>query len=85
MKMFVWSDHCSYLCVAQAKSVAEARKILLEQIGTSDGSCPNRTRAVRRIVETTPAIWVGANCDIAIEESPEFGGDPSMGRNCYFS
>lgn len=85
MKMFVWSDHCSYLCVAHADSVTSARKKLLDEMGPSDGSCPNRIRVARRISLDAPVIWVGENVDYAIEESPEFGGDPDKGRNCYFS
>lgn len=81
MRMYVWSDHHSYLVVAHASSVAEARTVALREIGTTDGSTPNRQAVIERIKEDGPSIWIGANADYAITELKDDLSD----RETYYS
>jgi hypothetical protein len=72
MKMFVWSDRFSFLAVAQAESVAVAREAMLLEMGESgDGSCPERDKARRIVLERSPSIWTGTNAEFAITDSAE--------------
>jgi hypothetical protein len=72
MKMYCWSDRFSFLAVAQASSVAEAREAMLLEMGESgDGSCPERDAARRQIVTTNPEIWQGTNAEFALTDSAE--------------
>lgn len=68
MKQFVWTDHHSFLVVAHAETVDRGRVIALREIGTTDGSCPNRQKVREWIIERAPTIWRGENAGCAIEE-----------------
>lgn len=71
MHMYVWSDEVSFMAIAQAESVQKARLLVLDQIGTDDGSCPERVKA-RRVVETiTPGIWYGSNAEFCLRDNAE--------------
>ncbi len=72
MKMYVWSDHYSFIGIAQAESVAQARQRMLEEVGESgDGSCPERDKARRTILQEAPNIWYGVNAEFALTDSAE--------------
>jgi hypothetical protein len=72
MHMFVWLGAPMFLAVAQARSVAEARELLLDEIGAgSDGSCPERERAAKFVKEKGPSIWHGPNAEFALTDSAE--------------
>lgn len=72
MKMFIWSDRFSYLAVAHADSVAQARQLLLPEIGeVGDGSCPERDKARKIILNQTPDIFVGHAAEFALTDSAE--------------
>jgi len=71
MHMYVWSDEVSFMAIAQAESVQKARLLVLDQIGTDDGSCPERVKA-RRVVKTvTPGIWYGSNAEFCLRDNAE--------------
>lgn len=71
MHMYVWSDEVSFMAIAQAENVQKARMLVLDQIGTDDGSCPERAKA-RRVVETiTPTIWYGNNAEFCLRDNAE--------------
>lgn len=73
LKMFVWQVHPTFLGVAQASSVAEARHALLcSDLGESgDGSCPERDAARRFILEHPPTIWYGVNAEFVLSDSAQ--------------
>jgi len=72
MHMYCWSVQGSWFAVAQAKSVAEARKRLLEDCeGSPDGSCPERQRAYECIRDEAPTIWYSVNAEFALTDSAE--------------
>lgn len=73
LKMFVWQVHPTFLGVAQASSVAEARHALLcSDLGENgDGSCPERDAARRFILEHPPTIWYGVNAEFVLSDSAE--------------
>lgn len=73
LKMFVWQVHPTFLGIAQANSVAEARHALLcSDLGESgDGSCPERDAARQFILEHFPAIWHGVNAEFVLSDSAE--------------
>lgn len=72
MNMYVWSRPSTFLAVAQAGSVAEARARMLQEIGESgDGSCPERDKARAIILAETPSIWHGVNAEFALTDSAE--------------
>ena len=60
-KLFVWTDHCTFAAVAHAKTVAQARELIeAEDLGGTDGSCPERATARKMIYDETPGIYRGA-------------------------
>jgi hypothetical protein len=70
--MFVWTDHFSFLAVAHAESIAQARECMLVEMGASgDGSCPERDKARRYVLSEAPSIWNGANAEFALTDSAE--------------
>lgn len=70
MHMYVWLGLASFLAVAQASSVAEAREKMLEEIGPGgDGSCPERDKAREHVRQHTPVIWRGVNAEFAMTDS----------------
>lgn len=69
--MYVWYDSLAYIAVAQARSVDEARALVLPEIGGGDGSCPEREKASKCVRETTPVIWHGANAEFVLTDSAE--------------
>jgi len=72
MHMYVWTDLVSFLAVAQASSVADARRAMLVEMGESgDGSCFERDRARNTVLNQTPSIWHGTNAAFALSESAE--------------
>lgn len=74
MRMFVWSKKPSWLAVAQARTVEEARHALLtnDNVGESgDGSCPVRDEAREYILTTQPVQWLGVNGEFALTDSAE--------------
>lgn len=68
MKMLVWTDHHSFLVVAHAESVDRGRVLALHEIGTTDGTEPNREKVRQYICERMPNIWIGGNAEYCIEE-----------------
>lgn len=71
-KMYCWSNRYSFLAVAHARSVAQARELLLLEIGDSgDGSCPERDKARRQVLEEAPEIWMGPNAEFTLSDSAE--------------
>lgn len=72
MKMYVWSDIVSFTAIAQAESIEKARALMLGKVGESgDGSCPERDRARRIILNNTPSIWYGPNAEFRLSDSVE--------------
>jgi hypothetical protein len=71
MKMHVWTDHYSFLAVAHSDSVAESRDLLLTEIGTTDGSTPEITKAREWVQGQNPNIWTGKNAEFAITDSAQ--------------
>jgi len=70
--MYVWSRPPSFIAIAQAKSVAQARELVLQEIGSgSDGSCPERDKAWAYVTANTPGIWHGPNAEFALTDSAE--------------
>jgi hypothetical protein len=71
--MYVWSRQPKFLAVAQARCVADARRLLLEgDLGESgDGSCFERDAARRWILETQPLIWYRNNAEFVLTDSAE--------------
>lgn len=81
MKMFVWQNHFSFMMVVHAASVDRARVIALREIGTTDGSCPNRDKVREIVREQAPVIWIGENAEYAIEE----GSTETLQAQVFFS
>lgn len=73
MKLFIWTDHYSYLVVAHGKTVKEARAALLEEIGTTDDTCSNRARVIQLIQSINPTICNGVRAEFAISEGVHEG------------
>ena len=74
MKLYIWTDRLSYLAIAHTTDVAAARKLMLEtsDIGESgDGSCPERDRARKTILEETPAVYYGEIAEFSLSDSAE--------------
>lgn len=73
VKMYTWWKPAWFLAVAQARSVSEARQLLLKgELGDSgDGSCPERDRARQLILEETPSMWIGANAEFMLNVNAE--------------
>lgn len=72
MKLYVWTCEPSFVAVAHARSVEEARFRMIEEVGASgDGSCPERDKARRYIQENNPTIWYGVNAEFALTDSAE--------------
>jgi hypothetical protein len=71
MHMYVWTREPFFFAVAQAHDVASARKLLLEECGGTDGSCPERAKAAEWIHEHNPSIWYGPNAEFALTDSAE--------------
>ena len=71
--MYVWHVHPSFLAVAQANSVEEARAaVLRSDLGESgDGSCPERDKAREFVLTNTPAIWYEVNAEFVLTDSAE--------------
>jgi hypothetical protein len=68
--MYVWTRPFFY-AVAQAKTVDEARTLMLEEVGGGDGSCPEREKAAKWIREQQPAIYHRENATFALTDSAE--------------
>jgi len=72
MKLFVWTCQPSFVAVAHARTIEEARVRMIEEVGAGgDGSCPERDKARRYIQENTPSIWYGVNAEFALTDSAE--------------
>ena len=74
MKLYIWTDRFSYLAVAHTNNVEAARKLMLEtsDLGESgDGSCPERDRARKTILEETPAIYFGEVAEFSLSDSAQ--------------
>lgn len=74
MKLHIWTDMLSYLAVAHADSVSDARRLLLEEsdLGESgDGSCPERDKARCAILGEQPALYVGRVAKFTLSNSAE--------------
>lgn len=71
MHMYVWSDEVSFMAIAQADSVQKARILVLDQIGTDDGSCPEQAKARRMVEKVNPSIWYGNNAEFCLRDSAE--------------
>jgi len=69
MKLFVWADHHSFQVTVHAETVDRTRVLALREIGTTDGSCPNRERVRQHVIAQGPSIWIGENADYVIEET----------------
>jgi NTP pyrophosphatase (non-canonical NTP hydrolase) len=69
--MYTW-HRVHFIAAVQASSVAEARALLLEEIGSSgDGSCPEREAAVEWISRQNPHVFHRANAEFALTYSGE--------------
>lgn len=74
MKLHIWTDRFSYLAVAHADSVSEARELLLKEsdLGESgDGSCPERDKARRAILSETSAVYVGRVAEFSLSDNAQ--------------
>ena len=71
MHMYCWIRQPSFIAIAQAGSVSEARKLALDQIGHGDGSCPERDKAAEYIRENSPSIWYGPSAEFVLTDSAE--------------
>jgi len=69
--MYVWTRKPLFIGIAQAKSVAKARELVLAQIGHGDGSCPERDSAAAFVEANTPEIWYGPNAEFELTDSAE--------------
>ena len=68
--LYVWSLSSRWVAVAQAETVAKAREILLEEIGSSgDGSCPVREAAAKFVKESGPGIWHRSGAEFELTNS----------------
>ena len=68
MNVYIWNDHHSRMAIAHANTVKEARDMLLDEIWTTDGSCPVRNELIRAIKSINPTIFRGNVCEFAIDE-----------------
>ncbi len=74
MKLHIWTDMLSYLAVAHADSVSDARRLLLEEsdLGESgDGSCPERDKARCAILDEQPALYVSRVAEFTLSDSAQ--------------
>lgn len=71
MKCFIWTDEASYTAFAHCENVTEARRMLRDEIGGYDGSCPERKKAREAVEEMTPAIYVGRIAGFRLSDSAE--------------
>jgi hypothetical protein len=72
MHMYVWTRQPDFFAVAQAANVADAREVLLEEIGSSgDGSCPEREAAAEWVRTQGPTIWHQRNAEFTLTDSAE--------------
>ena len=74
MKLHIWTDRVSYLAVAHAESVSEARELLLKEsdLGESgDGSCPERDKARHAILSETSAVYVGRVAEFSLSDNAQ--------------
>jgi len=71
LHMYCWSKPPSFIAVAQAHNVNEARKLVLLQIGHGDGSCPEREKAAEWVQANTPTIWHGPNAEFELTDNAE--------------
>lgn len=74
MKLHIWTDRFSYLAVAHADSVSEARELLLKEsdLGESgDGSCPERDKARRAILGETSAVYAGRVAEFSLSDNAQ--------------
>jgi hypothetical protein len=69
--MYVWTKEPFFYAVAQARSVHEARTLMLEEVGSGDGSCPEREEAAKWIKEQQPFIFHRENATFALTDSAE--------------
>ena len=69
--MYVWTKQPFFHAVAQAENVAEARELLLEEIGGGDGSCPEREAAAKWVKEQQPTIFHCSNAEFSLTDSTE--------------
>lgn len=69
--MYVWTKQPFFHAVAQALTVAEARELLLEEIGGGDGSCPEREAAAKWVREYQPTIFHMSNAEFSLTDSAE--------------
>lgn len=69
--MYCWSVASQFFAVAQATSVAQARKIMLKEIDASlrKDQTPELNKAARHVVAKSPSIWNGANAEFALTDS----------------
>lgn len=85
LKMYVWHVHPSFLAVAQANSVEEARSaVLRSDLGESgDGSCPERDNARKFVLSNTPAVWYGVNAEFVLTDSAELREQEDYSRKLF--
>lgn len=69
--MYVWTKEPFFYAVAQAKTVNEARMLMLEEIGAGDGSCPEREKAFTWIHDNNPTIYHRENATFGLTDSAE--------------
>jgi hypothetical protein len=71
MHMYVWQQQPFFIAIAQAANGAEARRLVLEQIGDAGERAPERERARKFIMTNTPTVWHNANAEFALTDSAE--------------
>jgi hypothetical protein len=71
VKFFSWRNEPQWIATAHAESVAQARELLLGEVGGIDGSCVVRAKARQIISEEAPEIWMGPNAEFALTDSAE--------------
>lgn len=69
--MYVWTKEPFFYSVAQAESVGEARQLMLDEIGSGDGSCPEREKAATWVREQSPYIFHRENATFGLTDSAE--------------
>lgn len=69
--MYCWYLRPFFLAVAQADSVGEARRLVLEEIGGYDKTVPERQKAHEWVTNNTPDIWRGPNAEFVLTDSAE--------------
>jgi len=65
MHYYVWDDHSNFLVTAQAGSMKEARKLVLQAIEDSTFYEPVRTACKRYVESTAPFVYHGPQAHIA--------------------